>query len=87
LTGRWGEPLEWKWRLPEHLRSHHFNSLNQKLRKRNSRTVDSTFTRIAGSGSRRAISIAPIIVEKITKNARSLSGVLRPGMNGSMRLL
>ena len=41
----------------------------------------STFCRIARSGSIRAISIAPIIVEKIAKKARSLSVVLWPGMN------
>ena len=44
-----------------------------KLRKRNSLALASTFSRIAGSGSIRAISVAPIIVEKMEKKARSLS--------------
>ena len=43
----------------------------------------STFSR-AGSGSMRAISTAPIIVEKIAKKVRSLSTVRRPGMNRSI---
>ena len=60
---------------------------NQKLRKRNSLALASTFSRIAGSGSMRAISIAPIIVEKIEKKARSLSAVRRPGIKGSIRSL
>ena len=64
-----------------------FDPKNQKLRKRKSLALASTFSRIAGSGSIRAISIAPIIVEKIEKNARSLSAVRRPGINGSIRLL
>ena len=55
-----------------------------KLRKRKSLALASTFSRIAGSGSMRAISTAPIIVEKIAKKARSLSRVRRPGMNGSI---
>ena len=38
-------------------------------------------------GSMRAISTAPIIVEKIAKKARSLSTIRRPGMNGSIWLL
>jgi hypothetical protein len=46
---------------------------NQKLRKRKSLAVASTFSRIAGSGSIRAISIAPTIVEKMEKKALSLS--------------
>ena len=60
----------------------HFCSGGQKLRMRKSLVLASTFSRIAGSGSMRAISIAPIIVEKIAKKARSLSEVRRPGMNG-----
>jgi hypothetical protein len=66
----------------------HINPTNQKLRKRRSLALaSSTFSRIAGSGSIRAISIAPTIVEKMEKKARSLSVVRRPGMNGSIRLL
>ena len=38
---------------------------NQKLRKRRSLAFASTFSRISGPGSMRAISVAPIIVEKI----------------------
>ena len=60
---------------------------SQKLRKRKSLALASTFSRIAGSGSMRAISIAPIIVEKIEKNARSLSAVRTPGIKGSIRSL
>ena len=60
---------------------------DQKLRKRKSLALPSTLSCIAGSGSMRAISIAPIIVEKIAKNARSLSTIRRPGMNGTIRLL
>ena len=59
----------------------------QKLRKRKSLALPSTFSRIAGSGSMRAISVAPIMVEKIAKKACSLSTVRRPGMNGSIWLL
>jgi hypothetical protein len=59
----------------------------QKLRKRKSLALPSTFSRIAGSGSSLEISIAPIIVEKIAKKARSLSLVRRPGINGTIRLL
>jgi hypothetical protein len=59
----------------------------QKLCKRKSLALPSTFSRIAGSGSMRAISVAPIIVEKIAKKARSLSTVRRPGMKGSIWLL
>ena len=54
---------------------------SQKLRKRKSLALPSTFSRISGSGSMRAISIAPIIIEKIAKKARSLSTVRRPGIN------
>jgi len=59
----------------------------QKLRKRKSLVLASTFSRIAESGRIRAMSIAPIIVEKIAKKARSLSAVRWPGMNGNIRLL
>ena len=59
----------------------HFDPKNQKLRKRNSLALASTFSRIAGSGSIRAISIAPIMVEKMAKKARSLSAVRWPGIN------
>ena len=59
----------------------------QKLRSRRSLALPSTFSRIAGSGNIRAISIAPIIVEKMAKKARSLSALRRPGMNGTMRTL
>jgi len=45
----------------------HIDSGNQKLRKRKSLALASTFSRMAGSGSRRAISIAPAIVEKIAE--------------------
>lgn len=34
-----------------------------------------------------AISMAPIIVEKIAKKARSLSAVRLPGTNGTIRFL
>ena len=61
--------------------------MRQKQRKRKSLALPSTFSRIAASGSSRAISIAPIIVEKIAKNARSLSTIRRPGMNGTIRVL
>jgi hypothetical protein len=57
----------------------------QKLDKRNVLAASNTFSRIAGSGSKRAISVAPTIVEKITKKARSFSAVRRPGINGTMR--
>jgi hypothetical protein len=40
---------------------------NQKLRKRRSIALASTFSRIAGSGSIRAISVAPTIVEKMER--------------------
>ncbi len=60
---------------------------DQKLRKRKSLALASTFARMARSGSRRAISMAPIIVEKIAKKARSFSAVRRPGMNGNIWLL
>ena len=60
---------------------------DQKLRKRKSRVPASTFSRIARSGRIRAISTDPIMVEKITKKARSLSAVRWPGMNGNIRLL
>src|SRR5438445_6153479 len=63
------------------------DSGGQKLRKRKSLALLSTVSRIAGSGSIRAISTAPIIVEKIAKKARSLSVVRRPGMNGTIRFL
>ena len=43
----------------------------QKLRERNARALRSTFSRIAGSGSMRSISVAPIMVEKIAQKARS----------------
>ena len=56
------------------------------LRKRNSLVLDSTFSCAALSGIMRAISTAPIIIEKIAKKARSLSAVRRPGIKGSMRL-
>lgn len=59
----------------------------QKLRKRKSLVLASTFSRIVRSGSIRAISTAPIMVEKIAKKARSLSTVRWPGMNGNIRLL
>jgi hypothetical protein len=59
----------------------------QKPRKRKSLALASTFSRVAGSGSMRAISTAPIIVEKIAKNARSRSAVRRPGINGIIRFL
>jgi hypothetical protein len=52
---------------------------NQKLRKRNSLVLASTFSRIAGSGSIRAISVVPTIVEKMKKKARSLSAVRQLG--------
>jgi hypothetical protein len=42
---------------------------NPKLRKRRSLALTSTFSRIVGSGSIRAISIAPTIVEKMEKKA------------------
>lgn len=58
----------------------------QKLRKRKSRALPSTVCR-TGAGSAQASSMAPIIVEKIAKKARSLSAVRRPGMNGTMRFL
>jgi hypothetical protein len=48
---------------------------NQKLRKRRPLALTSTFSRIAGSGSIRAISIAPTVVEKMEKKARSLLGM------------
>ena len=60
---------------------------NQKLRNRKSLALVSTFSRIAGSGSMRAISTAPIIVEKIEKKARSLSAVRCPGIKGTIRSL
>src|SRR5215472_2860069 len=60
---------------------------HQKLRKRKSLALPRTLSRIAGSGSRLEISIAPTIVEKIAKKARSLSLVRRPGINGTIRLL
>jgi quercetin dioxygenase-like cupin family protein len=60
---------------------------SQKLRRRNSCACASTFSCIVRSGNRRAISIAPIIVEKIAKKARSLSAIRRPGMNDTIRLL
>jgi len=59
---------------------------DQNLRKRKSLAFPSTFSRI-GCGSMRAISTAPISVEKIAKKACSLSTVRRPGMNGSIWLL
>jgi hypothetical protein len=62
-------------------------SETQKLDKRKSLAVARTFSRIAGSGSMRAISIAPAIVEKIAKKARSLSAARRPGIKGSIRSL
>jgi len=40
----------------------------------------STFSRIVRSGSSREIATAPIIVEKIAKNPRSLSAVFGPRM-------
>jgi hypothetical protein len=52
----------------------------QKLRKRKSLVLASTFSRIVRSGSSRAIATAPIIVEKIAKNPRSLSAVFGPRM-------
>jgi hypothetical protein len=58
----------------------------QKLRKRKSLAVSRTCPR-AESGSMRAISTAPVIVEKIVKKARSLSAIRRPGMNGTIRFL
>ena len=63
------------------------SATGQKLRKRKSLVFASTFSRIARSGSSRAISTAPIIVEKIAKKARSFSEVRWPGMNGNIRLL
>jgi len=57
---------------------------HQKLRKRNSLAQASTFSRIASSGNIRAISMAPIMVEKMEKKARSLSAVRWPGINGSI---
>ena len=63
------------------------SEFNQKLRSRKSLALANTFSRIPGSGSKRANSIAPIIVEKIEKNARSLSAVRRPGMKGIIRSL
>ncbi len=59
----------------------------QKLCKRKSLVLASTFSRTARSGSKRAISTAPIMVEKIAKKARSLSALRWPGMNGNIRLL
>jgi hypothetical protein len=56
----------------------------QKLRNRKSLALASTFSLVTGSGIMRAISTAPIIVEKITKKARSLSAARRPGMNRSI---
>jgi hypothetical protein len=53
------------------------------VRKKKSLALAGTFSRIAGSGSMRAISIAPIIVEKIEKKACSLSTDRRPGMKRS----
>jgi len=64
----------------------HFCSGGQKLRMRKSLVLASTFSRIAGSGSMRAISIAPIIVEKIAKKARSLSEV-RPARHERQHLV
>ena len=58
---------------------------NQKLRKRNARAVASTFSRIARSGSIRAISIPPSLVEKMIKKAHALSAVRRPGIKGIIR--
>ena len=66
---------------------HSVEKKNQKLCKRNSLALANTFSLIAGSGNIRAISIAPIIVEKIEKNARSLSTVRRPGIKGTIRFL
>ena len=60
---------------------------NQKLRKRKSLALASTYSRIAGSGSMRAIATAPIMVEKIEKKARSLSAVRLPGIKGIIRSL
>ena len=60
---------------------------SQKLRNRKSLALPSTFSRIARSGSMRAISTAPVIVEKIAKKARSLSATRRPGMKGTIRFL
>jgi hypothetical protein len=59
----------------------------RKLRKRKSCAVASTIARAAGSGSMRAIEIAPIMVEKITTKLRSLSATRRPGIKGSIRSL
>ena len=53
----------------------------EKLCKRKSLAFASTLSR-AESGSMRASSTAPIIVEKIAKKARSLSAVRLLGMNG-----
>jgi len=60
---------------------------NQKLRKRKSLALASTYSLIAGSGSMRAIATAPIMVEKIEKKARSLSAVRLPGIKGIIRSL
>jgi hypothetical protein len=59
----------------------------QKLRRRKSLVWYSTFSRAGRCGSIRAISTAPIIVEKIAKKAHSLSAGRSPGMNGNIRLL
>jgi hypothetical protein len=55
--------------------------------RRKSLTLANTFSRIVGSGSKRVISIAPIIVEKVAKKALSLSAGRRPGMYGCTRRL
>ena len=60
---------------------------SQKLCRRKSHALASTFSRIAGSGSRRAISVAPIIVEKMAKKARSLSVVRLLGHKGDHSVL
>jgi Family of unknown function (DUF6010) len=59
---------------------HQTELIESKLRKRRSLALARTFSRIAGSGSMRASSVAPIMVEKIAKKARSLSAVRLPGM-------
>src|SRR5262249_14880026 len=53
---------------------------SQKLFSKNCFVLAKTHSLPSRSGIMRAISSAPIIVEKIAKNARSLSTVLRPGM-------
>lgn len=68
----------------EFLNRNYYKQGIQKLRNRKSLALPSTLSLVTGSGIMRAISTVPIIVEKITKKARSLSAARRPGMNRSI---